>query len=128
MLHVWRLPLGGVDRRVLLWGSICHHVKREASRFIPSEAYMSALPSWIPDLNSPTRLERKGFSETGLNEHDLDKLVIDQAELLADLLLENDLIEGARLRYIGRQFHDVDVLFAEVDEEDEPLRLVLVED
>jgi S1-C subfamily serine protease len=21
---------------VLLWGSVCHHVKREASRFIPS--------------------------------------------------------------------------------------------
>ena len=27
---------GGVDRDVLLWGSLCHHVKREASRFIRS--------------------------------------------------------------------------------------------
>src|SRR5713226_531185 len=29
--------LCGVDRGVLLWGSVCYHVKREASRrFIPS--------------------------------------------------------------------------------------------
>jgi hypothetical protein len=56
-------------------------------------------------------------------------LVIDQHELLADVLIENDLIdEGAHLFYIGRQLHGVDILFAEVDEEGEPLRLVLVED
>ena len=24
------------DRRVLLWGNACHHLEREASRFIPS--------------------------------------------------------------------------------------------
>jgi hypothetical protein len=36
MVHGWPLPSCGVDRGVLLWGSICHHVKREASRFIPS--------------------------------------------------------------------------------------------
>jgi hypothetical protein len=36
MVHGWPLPSCGVDRAVLLWGSICHHVKREASRFIPS--------------------------------------------------------------------------------------------
>jgi len=90
---------------------------------------MSALPSWIVDLNSQTRLQRKSFSEAGLNESHLDKLVIDQRELLADVLIENDLIdEGAHLLYIGRKFHDIDILFAEVDEEDEPLRLVLVED
>jgi hypothetical protein len=29
-------PLCGVDRGVPLWGSLCHHVKREASRFITS--------------------------------------------------------------------------------------------
>jgi hypothetical protein len=29
-------PLCGLDRRVLLWGRICHHVQREASRFILS--------------------------------------------------------------------------------------------
>lgn len=91
---------------------------------------MRTLPSWIVDLNAPqTRLQRKSFSEAGLNESDLDKLVIDQQELLADVLIENDLIdEGAHLLYIGRQLHGVDILFAEVDEEDEPLRLVLVED
>ncbi len=27
------------SRGVLLWGSLCHHVKREASRFIPSILY-----------------------------------------------------------------------------------------
>ena len=36
MVHGWPLPFCGVDRGVFLWGSICHHVKREASRFIPS--------------------------------------------------------------------------------------------
>jgi len=36
MVHGWPLPFCGVDREVLLWGSVCHHVKREASRFIPS--------------------------------------------------------------------------------------------
>ncbi len=36
MVHVWPLPSCGVDRGVLLWSSVCHHVKREASRFIPS--------------------------------------------------------------------------------------------
>src|SRR3972149_2369046 len=36
MVHGWPLPFCGVDRGVLLWGSLCHHVKREASRFIPS--------------------------------------------------------------------------------------------
>ena len=60
---------------------------------------MSTLPSWIVDLNSPpprTRLQRKSFREAGLNESDLDKLVIDQRDLLADVLIENDLIdEGA---------------------------------
>jgi hypothetical protein len=36
MVHGWSLPFCGVDRGVLVWGSVCHHVKREASRFIPS--------------------------------------------------------------------------------------------
>jgi len=36
MVHGWPLPFCGVDREVLLWGSVCHHVKREASRFILS--------------------------------------------------------------------------------------------
>jgi hypothetical protein len=36
MVHGWPLRFCGVDREVLLWGSLCHHVKREASRFIPS--------------------------------------------------------------------------------------------
>jgi hypothetical protein len=90
---------------------------------------MSALPYQIVDLNSSLRLERKSFTEAGLNERDLDELVINQRELIADVLIENDIIdEGAHLRYIGRQFRDVDVLFAEVDEEEEPRRLVLVED
>lgn len=88
---------------------------------------MTTLPSWIVDLSSTTRLERQSFEQIELKESDLDDLVIKQQNLLADLLVENDLMEGSSLRYIGRQFHDVDVLFAEVDEEDEPLRLVLVE-
>ena len=36
MVHGWPLPFCGLDRGVLVWGSLCHHVKREASRFIPS--------------------------------------------------------------------------------------------
>jgi|SRR5215831_2057977 len=39
MVHDWPLPFCGGDRGVLLWGSICHHVKREASRFIPSTLF-----------------------------------------------------------------------------------------
>ena len=35
--RVFMLPsLCGVDRVLLLWGSVCHHVEREASRVIPS--------------------------------------------------------------------------------------------
>src|SRR6266540_3160877 len=29
------LPFCGVDRGGLLWGRVCHHVKREASRLYP---------------------------------------------------------------------------------------------
>jgi len=88
---------------------------------------MSTLASWIVDLSSTTQLQRQSFEQIELKERDLDELVVKQHNLLANLLVENDLMEGSSLRYIGRQFHDVDVLFAEVDEEDEPLRLVLVE-
>jgi hypothetical protein len=35
MVHGWPLPFCGVDRGVLVWGSLCHHVKREASRLHP---------------------------------------------------------------------------------------------
>jgi peptide/nickel transport system substrate-binding protein len=35
MVHGWPLPFCGVDRAVLVWGSLCHHVKREASRLHP---------------------------------------------------------------------------------------------
>ena len=90
---------------------------------------MTALPSQIVDLNSRTPFRRKTFSEVGLNEKALDTLVVEHSALIADLLIENDIMEEAgRLRYLGRQFRHVDVLFAEVDEEDEPIRLVLVED
>jgi hypothetical protein len=33
VVHGCLSPSRGVDRRVLLWGSPSHHVKREASRF-----------------------------------------------------------------------------------------------
>ena len=90
---------------------------------------MTALPSQIVDLNSRTPFRRKTFSEVGLNEKALDTLVVEHSTLIADLLIENDIMEEAgRLLYLGRQFRHVDVLFAEVDEEDEPIRLVLVED
>jgi len=36
MVHGWPLLSAALTARVLLWGSVCHHVKREASRFIPS--------------------------------------------------------------------------------------------
>jgi len=36
MVHGGPLPSCGIDRGVLLWGSLCHHVEREASRFITS--------------------------------------------------------------------------------------------
>jgi hypothetical protein len=36
MVHGWPLLSAALTARVLLWGTICHHVKREASRFIPS--------------------------------------------------------------------------------------------
>ncbi len=85
--------------------------------------------SRIVDLNSGATFERKTFSEAGWNEAALDRLMEQQADLIADLLIENDVMdEGERLRYLGRQFRHVDVLFAQVDEEDEPIRLVLVED
>jgi hypothetical protein len=85
---------------------------------------MTTLPSWIVDLASSAKLQRQDFSR----ESDLDALVINQRELLTDLLIENDFMEDtSTLRFIGRQLQNVDVLFAEVDDEGEPLRLVLVE-
>jgi hypothetical protein len=90
---------------------------------------MSTLPSRLLELRSGVQFHRKTFSEIGLNEGALDELVKSHGDVLADLLVENDIMEeGGRLRYLGRQFRHIDVLFAEVDDEDEPRRLVLVED
>lgn len=90
---------------------------------------MSVLPSQIVDLNSSIPLTRKTFTDVGLNERALDTLVVEQSALIADLLIENGMLEETgRLLYLGRQFNRVDVLFAEVNDEDEPVRLVLVED
>ncbi len=36
MVHGWPLLSAALTAGVLLWGSVCHHVEREASRFIPS--------------------------------------------------------------------------------------------
>jgi hypothetical protein len=90
---------------------------------------MSVLPARTVDLTSGTSLERKRFTDLGLNERALDDLVVQHSAVLGDLLVENEILEEAgRLKYLGRQFKSVDVLFVEVDEDDEPLRLVLVED
>ncbi len=90
---------------------------------------MSVLPAKIVDLSSGTSFDRKRLTDLGLNEKALDNLVVEHSAVLGDLLIENEIIEDAgRLKYLGRQFKSVDVLFAEVDEDDEPLRLVLVED
>ena len=89
---------------------------------------MGSLPSWIVDLNSGARLERTTFDKAGLSDKQLDELVARQAELLADLLTENGIMAGGTsLMFLGHQFHHVDVLFAEVDDDKEPVRLVLVE-
>jgi predicted TIM-barrel fold metal-dependent hydrolase len=48
IVHGWPLPFCGVDRGVLLWGNVCHHVKREASRFIPSDLVIGrAVCDWL---------------------------------------------------------------------------------
>ena len=79
---------------------------------------MSTLPSRLIDLRSDVPFQRRTFSEIGLKERDLDDLVKSHGDVLSDLLVENDIMEeAARLRYLGRQFHHIDVLFAEVDEE-----------
>ncbi len=36
MVHGWPLLSAALTACELLWGSVCHHVEREASRFIPS--------------------------------------------------------------------------------------------
>ena len=36
MIHGWPLLAAALTAGSLLWGSVCHHVEREASRFIPS--------------------------------------------------------------------------------------------
>src|SRR2546425_11318136 len=36
MVHGWPLLSAALSSCELLWGSVCHHVEREASRFIPS--------------------------------------------------------------------------------------------
>src|SRR5678815_1019286 len=91
---------------------------------------MSNLPSYIIDPVTQKELRRKGFLESGLyrRESDLDKVVVDHRKLIADLLVENEVLEdGSDLKLIGQQFENVDVLFAETDDEGEPSRLVLVE-
>ena len=94
-----------------------------------SSRAMSVLPSRVVDLSSGTSFDRKRFTDLGLNEKALDDLVVQHSAYLGDLLIENEIIEEAgRLKDPGRQFKSVDVLFAEVDEDDEPSRLVLVED
>src|SRR5262249_40081664 len=35
MIHGWPLLTAALTAGSLLWGSVCHHVEREASRFIP---------------------------------------------------------------------------------------------
>lgn len=36
MIHGWPLLSAALTARALLWGRLCHHVKQEVSRFIPS--------------------------------------------------------------------------------------------
>jgi hypothetical protein len=43
MIHGWSLLTAALTAGVLLWGRVGHHVKREASRFIPS---MPCRPSY----------------------------------------------------------------------------------
>ena len=53
-------PFCGVDRGVLLWSSVCHHVKREASRFIPSillRATIYRLQLDLMGLSAPKQIE-----------------------------------------------------------------------
>jgi len=39
MIPGWPLLSAALTARSLLWGSVCHHVEREASRFIRSTLY-----------------------------------------------------------------------------------------
>jgi O-acetylhomoserine (thiol)-lyase len=68
MVHGWSLPFCGVDRGVLVWGSLGHHVKREASRFIPSILTLRTFGPALSPFNAwlllqgletlPVRMER----------------------------------------------------------------------
>src|SRR2546426_5025560 len=40
MIHGWPLLFPALTVGSLLWGSICHHVERKASRFIPSIGFL----------------------------------------------------------------------------------------
>ncbi len=90
---------------------------------------MSRLPLHIVDLIRQKQLPRitlqGGLEE---NEKNLDKLVINHRDILGELLIENEFLDDAMsLKFLAQQFLKTDVLFAAVDEDDNPERLVIVE-
>jgi hypothetical protein len=90
---------------------------------------MSRLPLHIVDLIRQKQLPRitlqGGLEE---NEKNLDKLVINHRDILGELLIDNEFLDDAMgLKVLAQQFLKTDVLFAAVDEDDNPERLVIVE-
>lgn len=98
---------------------------------------MEHLPETLPILDPRLRSaeappwHRVKAGHAGLVEADWDRVIVEQATVLADALSAANVIGAdAKLRFLGQQIDSVDVLMAEVDGDDLASfrRLVLVED
>lgn len=97
---------------------------------------MDVLPKVFVELDSSLkapagRWERYVDSDRRFSEGTWDEVIFSQADVISDALREAGVIgEDAKLKPLGRQVANVDVVFAETsrDDAEEPRRLVLVED
>ncbi len=65
MVHGWPLPSAAFTAGVLLWGSVCLHVKPEASRFIPSILLRATVYRLQLDLMGLSALKQIEPAEAG---------------------------------------------------------------
>jgi hypothetical protein len=97
---------------------------------------MNRLPQTIVELNDALgpaarfALDRPASDlRRRLLEKDYDALIVQSRDVIAELLRDDELIaQDSKLKYLGRQIANLDVLFAETGPDEEFRRLVIVED
>lgn len=108
-----------------------------AARGLGESANMDHLPQSLPVLDHSLRTTSAGAwrrvapTELNFSEADWDRVLMEQVDALSDALAAAEVIgDGARLRVLRDQVDSVDILMAEVGDDDAATfrRLVLVED